>query len=206
MPLMDQPVKVVEDRLLFLSQRSRGRSRSTFDRSLGGRGGRSQRLHQTFPVGADVGVDVLDDLLGRLGHHTVLDIEIVRASHGHVHHRLVALEELQPHGSEGVAQRGGDADREPLLLVEGDAQQGLQRSGELGVSLRCEGVHLLDDRRLVHFGEVRADFFHGLEHLGLRHVEGRVLEAEADRLGPLLHDRLILHDLHTALVHVEVHP
>ena len=206
MTLVDEPVEVVQDRLLFQCQRGGGRSCSAFDRRLGRGRARSEGLDQALAIGSEIGVDVLDDLLGRLRDHAVLGIEVMRAGHRHMDHSFVTLEELKAHGGERIAQRGGDTDWEPLFLVERDAQQCLKRRRQLGIRLRCEGVYLLDERGLMNLSEVGPDLFHRLKHLGLRDVERRVLEAEADRIGPLLHNRLVLHDLHAALVHVEVHP
>ena len=206
MTLVDEPVEVVQNSLLFQCQWGGGRSCSAFDRRLGRGRARSEGLDQALAIGSKIGVDVIDDLLGRFRDHAALGIEVMRTCHRNMNHSFVTLEELQPHGGEGVAQRSSDADREPFFFVERDPQQCLESSRQFGVSLRCEGVYLLDERGLMNLSEVGPYLFHRLKRLGFRDVEGRVLEAEADRLGPLLHNGLVLHDLHAALVHVEVHP
>ena len=69
-----------------------------------------------------------------------------------------------------------------------------------------ERLDRLDDGILVRRAEMFLHFFERRQRERFRHVEADVLRLETLVLDPFFHDRLVLHDFHARLEHVERHP
>ena len=176
-------------------------------RSRLGRHGR-QRFHHRLHRATRVLIDVLNNLLHALGNRLGVDVQEVRASHGHMHNVLVHLEELEAAGGKLLAQGRHHLQWKTALLINllRDVALEFARARPAELSGRPDlALDGLDDVRQVNRAEVLANIVPLIEPHRLRDIEHDVFGLEALFFDPLLHDFLVAHNFHARLEAVERH-